>query len=68
MLTAMFLRFLSDTRGAMVAEYALVLALTFGCFACAALYLGDKATAAIRHVAETITDEVVSIAREAAQP
>ncbi|MBV1692199.1 hypothetical protein KRR38_32190 [Novosphingobium sp. G106] len=45
MLTAMFPRFVSDTRGAMVAEYALVLALTFGCFACAALYLGDKPTA-----------------------
>lgn len=45
MLTEMFPRFVSNTRGAMVAEYALVLALTFGCFACAALYLGDKPTA-----------------------
>lgn len=58
-------RFLPDDCGAMLADYALIMAVTFACIGCLALYLGNDATAAVRRVAEIISGEVVEVARQA---
>lgn len=54
-------RLLRDERGALVAEYALLLLLACSCFAVLTFKLGDKVSAAIYHVAKTIGAEAALI-------
>lgn len=60
----MFRQFLRDERGASGAEYALMFAITLLCLGGAVMFLGSKASSAIRQAAETITGKIVEVARE----
>lgn len=60
----MLKRFLRDETGASGAEYALIFAITLLCLGCAAMFLGNKASSAMRGAAEMITGKVVEIARD----
>lgn len=58
----MFCHFFDDDRGAMLAEYALLMVIACGCLAILAFKLGNEVSAAFRHAAEILKNEVTMIA------
>jgi Flp pilus assembly pilin Flp len=64
----MIWRFLNDTRGAMLAEYALMLAVACWCIVFTAFSLGGSIKAAIIRATDLISGEVQLLQNSGDQP